>query len=65
MLSLAPKGLRYKDYQLSARPAPVDAQTYPRNVYGKLFEVATVKEFSNQMDKCGILLWWKKAMGYS
>lgn len=53
-----------KDYQLAARPSPADVkgQNPP---YGKVLELASVKDFSNHMESRGILEWWRKAMGYT
>ncbi|KAK7510317.1 uncharacterized protein IWZ02DRAFT_35597 [Phyllosticta citriasiana] len=62
--------LRYKDFHLVTRPGPIQpekedkSKPAPRNVPIGLFEVATVKEFSDVMDQRGVLLWWKKGMGY-
>ncbi|TID13473.1 hypothetical protein E6O75_ATG11389 [Venturia nashicola] len=57
------QSLRYKDYSLAARPAPVEANPHLVE-YGKLFEVAQVKDFSVVMAERGIVPWWRKAMGW-
>jgi hypothetical protein len=58
------QSLRYKDYQLVARPALIEDASRPKLEYGKLFEVATVRDFSSHMTERGVLPWWRKAMGY-
>ena len=60
--------LRYKNYQLAARPALVqrDQDMNHRNkIASGLYEVATVKEFANKMSERDILSWWKRGMGYA
>ncbi|KAF2436804.1 hypothetical protein EJ08DRAFT_577382 [Tothia fuscella] len=59
------QSLRYKDYQLAARPALVQSKIVPDYDYGKIFEVATVKEFSARMSERGVLEWWRSGMGYT
>jgi hypothetical protein len=59
------QSLRYKDYQLAARPAPIDSKIIVDYEFGKLFEVSSVKEFSNRMSERGILDWWRAGMGYT
>ncbi|KAK8153910.1 hypothetical protein IWX90DRAFT_381969 [Phyllosticta citrichinensis] len=62
--------LRYKDFHLVTRPAPVQpeqedvSKSAHRTVPTGLFEVETVKEFSDVMDQRGVLRWWKRGMGY-
>ncbi|KAF2094382.1 hypothetical protein NA57DRAFT_46406 [Rhizodiscina lignyota] len=60
--------LRYKDFQLAARPATkwrdtCTATTISHRSIG-LCEVPTVKEFASEMELQSILLWWRQAMGY-
>ncbi|KAI7406983.1 hypothetical protein KC336_g13474 [Hortaea werneckii] len=63
--------LRYKDYQLAARPAEVERegdrakiQEEGLNVEG-LHETESVKDFAQQMHDRGVFEWWRKAMGYT
>lgn len=61
--------LRYKDYQLVRRPAMLDiseAQREPSKdaPRGELLEEDSVHAFATEMDKRGVLHWWRKAMGY-
>ncbi|KAH8887365.1 hypothetical protein GQ53DRAFT_749843 [Thozetella sp. PMI_491] len=60
--------LRYKDYQLMARPSPfpIGAGPAPKSDRWQpgLNEVATVKEFATIMEQNGILEWWRKAMAF-
>lgn len=60
--------LRYKDYQLAARPAlvhresQVDIGQLPRPTFT---EIGSVKVFGQYMDSLGVLGWWREAMGYA
>lgn len=59
--------LRYKDYQLAVRPAPIapeNGTAATRHVPVGLFEVGTVKEFGAIMQQRAIWSWWRKGMGY-
>lgn len=65
--------LRYKDYQLAIRPAPLvvetqtgDESTAPdtRTVPIGLNEVETVKDFGAVMRERNVWCWWRKGMGY-
>lgn len=65
--------LRYKDYQLVAGVARVEAGAgagggrvlvVQRGQYGLLEEVESVKEFAGAMDERGLGVWWRTAMGY-
>ncbi|KAK5126530.1 hypothetical protein LTR08_004671 [Meristemomyces frigidus] len=64
------KRLRYKDYQLAARPANVkhdacaerEARVVERD---GLQETDTVKGFAGQMGRRGVYTWWRDAMGYT
>lgn len=62
------QNLRYKDYQLVARPASLQAET-PRLMIGQyirsLHETDTVKDFGAQMHARGVFSWWRRAMGYA
>ncbi|KAF2483647.1 hypothetical protein BDY17DRAFT_297774 [Neohortaea acidophila] len=54
--------LRYKDYQLVAKPIEVEATG---NATKGLFETDSVADFGRQMEERGVLAWWRKAMGYT
>ncbi|KAI9685119.1 MAG: hypothetical protein M1822_004706 [Bathelium mastoideum] len=59
--------LRYKDYQLAARPAPLlreeNASIEDKAAVG-LWELNSVKELAGKMSTKGIMSWWKQGMGY-
>ncbi|RMX89615.1 hypothetical protein D0869_00751 [Hortaea werneckii] len=63
--------LRYKDYQLAARPAEVEREGDGGKVQRGglvregLHETETVKDFAQQMYDRGVFGWWRKAMGYT
>ncbi|KAL2266447.1 hypothetical protein VTJ83DRAFT_5799 [Remersonia thermophila] len=57
--------LRYKDFQLASKPAPIDAKVAEPEARTGLFEVASTAEFADAMEKRGIASWWKQAMGFS
>ncbi|MCJ1382070.1 hypothetical protein MMC17_005182 [Xylographa soralifera] len=59
--------LRYKDYQLAARPAGIEKRKdgEMESESAGLHEVASVKDFGLKMDEKGILGWWRRAMGYT
>ncbi|KAI6828026.1 hypothetical protein KC332_g6811 [Hortaea werneckii] len=63
--------LRYKDYQLAARPAEVEregdrAKIQEEGLNGEgLHETESVKDFAQQMHDRGVFEWWRKAMGYT
>ncbi|RMY24696.1 hypothetical protein D0867_01212 [Hortaea werneckii] len=63
--------LRYKDYQLAARPAEVERESDRGKVQGGglvgegLHETEPVKDFAQQMHDRGVFGWWRKAMGYT
>lgn len=69
------RNLRYKDFQLAARPDAVADETggsapRPKNRNGDtpkagLSEVESVKEFGGLMEERGVLEWWRKGMGYT
>lgn len=69
--------LRYKDYQLAARPAELvveDRQEEGEGERGKgreevsveagLREVESMKEFGLIMERRGVWGWWRRGMGY-
>jgi hypothetical protein len=70
--------LRYKDYQLVARPAELeieDSQEGEGEGKGKgreelsvdagVREVESLKEFGTIMKRRGVWEWWRKGMGYA
>ncbi|KAI6829585.1 hypothetical protein KC340_g7242 [Hortaea werneckii] len=63
--------LRYKDYQLAARPAEVEregdrAKIQEEGLNGEgLHETESVKDFAQQMHDRRVFGWWRKAMGYT
>jgi hypothetical protein len=57
--------LRYKDFHLACKPAPIEAKSDPIRDQTGLFEVETVKEFGTAMEKRGVSEWWDRAMGFS
>lgn len=68
--------LRYKDFQLVARPAQLVLDTeenLPAGSYGDreiviepgLKEIDTMREFGMIMKKRKILQWWRKGLGYT
>lgn len=58
-------GLRYKDYQLAAPVTKAAKCVTSDSNHGILQEVDTVKEFAMEMDRKGLLSWWRAAMGFS
>lgn len=60
--------LRYKDFQLAARPSEVQVESehlgQDRAVKG-LQEVESVKDFASHMHARGVLEWWRTGMGYA
>lgn len=56
--------LRYKDYQLVSKPAPVERTPSREEIRVGLQEECTVREFAARMEDLGILEWWKRRMGY-
>jgi hypothetical protein len=64
----AKQNLRYKDYQLVARPAAVQHENEPTKesqVRPGLYETDTVSDFGKQLQDRGVYAWWRKAMGYA
>jgi len=61
------QALRYKDYQLVRKPAPVEesgcAPAKEAQMQG-FEEVDSVAVFAAEMEKRGILQWWRSAMGF-
>lgn len=63
----AVQGLRYKDYQLLCRPAPLESDASGSSAQGHsrgFDERGSVQEFASVMEKKGLLSWWRQAMGY-
>lgn len=67
------RSLRYKDFQLVARPGPLDDanrnkdKDKNRNGSGTgigLEEVESVKDFGSLMKQRGVWRWWRRGMGY-
>ncbi|KAK4891527.1 hypothetical protein LTR27_009857 [Elasticomyces elasticus] len=62
--------LRYKDYQLASRSAPVileNSGVQDVDVSGSrgLQETDSVSNFGQQMANRGVHSWWRRGMGYS
>ncbi|KAH8695341.1 hypothetical protein BGW36DRAFT_429219 [Talaromyces proteolyticus] len=61
--------LRYKDYQLVAKPGPQSDEGYAKSsailTDPGLREVDTIKEFGALMKDRGVLDWWRRGMGYT
>ncbi|KAK4251035.1 hypothetical protein C7999DRAFT_11220 [Corynascus novoguineensis] len=57
--------LRYKDFQLISKPEPIKASVVRPEERTGLFEVASVKEFADAMEKRGISEWWKRGMQFA
>ncbi|KAF2153446.1 hypothetical protein K461DRAFT_293711 [Myriangium duriaei CBS 260.36] len=59
--------LRYKDYQLTVKPAPIQRESneqIPETESGVLRELDTVKAFSLAMKDRHIFSWWRRGMGF-
>jgi hypothetical protein len=63
------QNLRYKDYQLASRAAPVQRENAPDAQQMKrttgLFESETVRDFGSQMQQRGVYAWWRQGMGFT
>lgn len=69
--------LRYKDFQLVAGVRATDVagdkdeagrretELVERGKYGVLEEVGSVREFAEVMDRRGLGVWWRNAMGFA
>ncbi|KAL2262208.1 hypothetical protein VTK26DRAFT_2127 [Humicola hyalothermophila] len=57
--------LRYKDFYLASKPAPIESDVPQSEEPSGLFEVESVKEFAGAMEKRGITAWWKRGMGFA
>ncbi|KAK4122279.1 hypothetical protein N657DRAFT_575978 [Parathielavia appendiculata] len=57
--------LRYKDFQLALKPAPLGSNVAQPNERTGLFEVESIKEFAVAMERRGILEWWKRGMEFA
>ncbi|KXT14471.1 hypothetical protein AC579_4797 [Pseudocercospora musae] len=60
--------LRYKDFQLVARPAEIVRELSSKEVpssAGVLDEIDSVKDMAIRMEDLGVLHWWRKGMGFS
>jgi len=60
------KNLRYKDFSLASRPAPITSQdrVAPITPQAGFIEIESVKDFARLMEELGLLSWWRKAMRY-
>ena len=64
--------LRYKDFQLVARPGILEEEIGGEQHNGKgssdlasgLDEVDSVKDFGGMMARRGVWNWWRRGMGY-
>ncbi|KAL2127641.1 hypothetical protein VTI74DRAFT_10372 [Chaetomium olivicolor] len=56
--------LRYKDFQLVSKPAPIESKVVQPEPQDGLYEVEAVKEFAAAMEERGILSWWEQGMGF-
>lgn len=59
--------LRYKDYQLAAKPAPMQREQkadYESQTKAGFHEVNSVKEFAGEMSERRVMSWWKRGMRY-
>ncbi|SMQ53483.1 unnamed protein product [Zymoseptoria tritici ST99CH_3D7] len=64
----AVKRLRYKDFQLAAHPASMDPKDVEKELSedaAGLFETDSVKYFASEMERRGVLDWWRKNMGFT
>lgn len=63
------KRLRYKDFQLVARPGGLVREMPGAGSEGEiptgLSEIHSVKEFAARMESLGVFGWWRKGMGYA
>lgn len=59
----AVQALRYKDFRCVARPAK-EANRARLQATG-FHETESVAEFAKEMEKRGLLDWWKRGMGYT
>jgi hypothetical protein len=57
--------LRYKDFQLALKPAPIESKVAQPDDRAGLFEVESVKEFASAMERRGIVEWWKRGMEFA
>ncbi|KAK6430759.1 hypothetical protein LTR95_013085 [Oleoguttula sp. CCFEE 5521] len=60
--------LRYKDYHLAARPSALVREvssTDSLSAVPDVREIETVKDFGLQMQRRGVYVWWRTAMGYA
>ena len=57
--------LRYKDFQLAAKPAPIESAVVRPEPRTGLLEVESVQEFAAAMEERGISEWWKRGMAFA
>jgi len=61
------QALRYKDFHIVARPAPILSSQgilASQHQLGSVEIIHTVKELGQMMDEAGLLEWWRNAMGF-
>jgi hypothetical protein len=59
------QGLRYKDFKLASRPAPIESDAGQARQPTGLFEVSSVNQFAAEMENRGLSNWWKRAMEFA
>jgi hypothetical protein len=57
--------LRYKDFQLALKPAPIESMVAQPDDRTGLYEVESIKDFAAAMEKRGIAEWWKRGMEFA
>ncbi|KAK4169081.1 hypothetical protein QBC43DRAFT_341113 [Cladorrhinum sp. PSN259] len=57
--------LRYKDFHLASKPAPIESAAGQLQEHVGLFEIEDVNDFAAAMEQRGISAWWRKAMDFS
>jgi hypothetical protein len=57
--------LRYKDFQLVSKPAPIESKVIQPEERNGLFEVESVKEFAAAMERRGLSEWWERGMEFA
>ncbi|KAK4137505.1 hypothetical protein BT67DRAFT_372141 [Trichocladium antarcticum] len=59
------QSLRYKDFHLASKPAPIESEVVQSAERPGLVEVAAVQDFAAAMAKRGISAWWKRGMDFA
>ncbi len=65
LLLMAFQRLRYKDFQLAAKPAAIESGVVRPEPRTGLFEVESIQEFAAAMEERGISEWWKRGMEFA